>query len=94
MIDPICVALAFDAYPHPNVIRPSERQQEAVSRREPVLPMGAVDVADVGGAAVGIEPQQLLEIDGPAFCLELLGAPLRRITQPLLRRRHPPAREH
>jgi len=32
--------------------------------------MGALDVADVGGAAVGLKPQQFLEVDRLALGLD------------------------
>ncbi len=51
-----------------------ERREAAVIWVEPSLPVRAGDVADVGSAAVGLYPQQLLEIDRRALGLEFLGA--------------------
>jgi hypothetical protein len=69
-----------------------ERHQAAVLRAQPALPVGTVHVADVGGAGVGLQAQQLLEIDGLALGLELLSSLLCGIHQRPLRRRHAPAR--
>ena len=49
-------------------------------------------VADVGDAAIGLHPQQLLEIDALALGFEFAAALLRRLELHVLRRRHAPAR--
>jgi hypothetical protein len=52
----------------------------------------ALNVADVGRAAVRLHPWQFLEIDGFAFRSELCGTLLGCFHQGVLRRRHSPSR--
>jgi len=69
-----------------------ERHHAAVFGSEPSRPVLARHVADVGGSAIGLHPQQFLEINGLALGLKLVGALLGGIHQRLGRRRHAPPR--
>jgi uncharacterized protein (DUF2235 family) len=61
-------------------------------RSQPSRPVLALHVADVGRAAVGLYPEQLLEVDLLAFGFQFRGALLGRLHEGVLRGWHAPPR--